>query len=199
MVDHATFAMRRGNRRVGLDVVDEENVVQADLCTVAAHGDGHLKPSVVPDEGFIDVADAIERGRLLALAIVSFADVSIVDLDLEALVGKSILLELRVEVDAGVAAFARHDVGLELEVLEVAVAEWAGVKEVRARAIGGNQTVRHSPRAGVLARFPTVERTAIEQGSPVVGGARRRGEGPARWLADCAWRSGPAAGRLWCS
>ena len=172
--------------RVGLDVVDDQHVVDADLDLLAADQDVHGEPFVVVDELLVDVADGVEGAGLL---VVAFEGVG--DLDFKAGGGKAGGLEGGVEVDAGVGAGAGHDVGRELEVLEVGVVQGAGVEEVRARAVDLDLAVDDAEGAFVLAGLPAVEGLAVEEGDPgggVSSAKERAAAGAARSRARTSRR-----------
>ncbi len=161
--------------RIGLDVIDDEHVVESDLNLLCADSDVDGEPLVVVNELPGDVAHRVEGAGLFVVALEGVGD-----LDFKAGGGKAGGLKCGVEVDAGVGAGAGHDVGAELEVFEVGGVNWAGVEEVRAVAMDLNLAVDDAEGAFVLAGFPSVEGLAVEEGEPgdvVCEGAGGRGCG----------------------
>ena len=152
--------------------------------------DDHVEgePLVVLRQGLVDVPDAVEAPGHLELEVVAVALLGVVDLDLEAPGRPVLLLEARVEVDAGVRAVPRAHVHGQLEVLEGGLAVGPDVEEVRARAVAGDRPVHDLEGAGGLGRLPAGERLAVEEGDPARlvgeseggGASQRQSEGGQR-------------------
>ena len=151
-----------------LRVVDQRLAVHRRRHALALHDDLHREPLVVLGRGLAYVLDRVEAGGPLRVGV------RVVDLDFVALRRPAAFLVGGVEIDAGVRARRRHDVGLELEVLEVVVADRADVVEVRARPVDDDGAVGDREGRGVLADLPAVERLAVEERDPP--GALLRGQ-----------------------
>ena len=149
--------------RIGLDVVHNEHIVQADLHLLGADQDVHAEPLVVLHVLFADVAYGVERAGLFALA-----GEGVGHLHLEARLGKAGLLIRGVDVDAGVGVGAGHDLGAEFKILEVGVVLGAHIKQVRAGAVDLDRAVDDREGFLMLAGLPAVERFAVEERNPAI-------------------------------
>jgi hypothetical protein len=173
-------ALRQRRRRLG--PVDDERVVDADLDARLAHGHAEREPLVVRRERPVNVADAVEAPRHLELEVVAVLLLRVVDLNLEALRRPVLLLERRVEIEAGVGAGAGLHLGHGLEVLEGRLAVRADIEEVGARSVARDGAVHHPERSHVLGSSPAREARPVEErdvallGRAHVGSAHGQGQ-----------------------
>jgi hypothetical protein len=123
------------------------------------HDDMLGEPLVVVNT-FADILDRVEPAGFSPVVV------SVVDLDLIALVRPAGLLILGMEVYAGVGAGFGHNVGLELEILKVGVPDRPDVEKVTAGAIDNYHTILEAESVFVLACLPAVECLAVKKVYP---------------------------------
>ena len=156
----------------GLYIVDDEHVVDSGLHALAANSNGEREPLVVSVEGFVDVADSVERAGLLALDVAGEWSGRIVfNLHFESGGRKTGGLEFGVEVDAGVGAGQCFDFGAKFKIPKIGVVDSAGVEEMRALAMSDDLVTDDFKGAFVLTGLPAIKGFAVEEGDPVGGRA----------------------------
>jgi hypothetical protein len=93
--------------------------------------------------------------------------VSIIDLDLVALIRPACFLILGMEIYAGVCAGFGHNFGLDFEILEVGVVNGPNIEKMTAGAIHNYHTVADTESVFVLAGLPAIEALTVKKTLPL--------------------------------
>ena len=151
-------------RWVGLQVVDNQHVIDAGLRAFAADQIRHREPFTVFREDLVDVADAIERPGLFALDVSGGGGgIVVFNLHFESCGRKPRGLKSCMKIDAGVRAGHGLDFDSKLEIPEIGAVDGPGVEEMRTFAMGDDLAINDLECALMLAGLPAVESFAIEK------------------------------------